>query len=170
VESLVHLNDCEGVELSNTYTLVPGWTVLYGDNVAVADSDVPGNSALKIAKRLGVSVIVGHTRRLGKGTYIVTNADGVSYTVTGVEIGNLVDHRHMEKNGHSRQWQQGFAILETDGSSVSAECIPLSANRAAVRWAGHPQACDALENSCMRNRSVVSDGTELRPVDQPRAG
>ncbi len=135
IERLVQLNGCDNVELSAMHILAPGWTVLYGDNIAVADSEVPGNSALKIAKHLGVSVIVGHTMRLGKGTYTVMNADDVSYAVTGVEVGNLVDQRRTVKmDGRAQGWRQGFAILETDGSSVSAECIPLSANRTAVRW------------------------------------
>ena len=137
IERRVHLGSCNSVKLSPMHALAPGWTVLYGDDVAVADSMGPGNSALRIAKHLGVSVIVGHTMRLGKGTYTVMNADDVSYTVTGVEVGHLVDQRYSEKvNGRTQGWQQGFAVLETDGSNVSAECITLSANRAAVRWAG----------------------------------
>jgi hypothetical protein len=161
VESLVQLNGCEGVELSNTYTLAPGWTILYGDTVAVADSDVPGTSALKIAKHLGVSVIVGHTMRLGKGTYTVTDAKGISRTVTGVEVGNLVDQRQMAMwNASVHGWQQGVAVLETDGSSVSAECIPLTANRAAMRAPVISQTGDAMGNSGMHYRSVERGGVD----------
>lgn len=144
VERLVELDGDDAIELSTTYTLASGWTLLYGDNIAVADSDVPGNSAMKIARHLGVSVIVGHTMRLGKTSYTVTSADGATHTVTGLEIGHLIDQRHAKKmNGPSRGWQHGFAIIETHDAHVSAACIPLSTNRGTVRWPGRPLTGDA---------------------------
>jgi hypothetical protein len=152
VESLVQLDCREGVELSNTYTPARGWTVLYGDTLAAADSDIPGTSAMRIAIHLGVCAIVGHTMRLGKGTYTVTHADGSTHTVTGVEVGNLIDPTHVtQASGRSHRWQQGFAILETDGSSTSAECVLLTNGRLTARALASAPAAAATQ-------SMTNDG------------
>lgn len=143
VERLVHLDTRDGVELAAVATVAPGWTLLYGDNLTVADSDVPGASALRIAQHLGVCVIVGHTMRLGKASYTITGTDGGTHTVTGVETGTLVDQQHAKAtNGHTHGWQRGLVIVETHGGRVSVDCLALTANRAAVRWAGQPRTSD----------------------------
>ena len=93
---------------------------------------------------VGVCVIVGHTLRLGKASYTVNGTDGATHAVTGVETGSLVDQQPTRSNnGHTRSGQPGLVIVETHGARVAVDCLALTANHAAVRWAGQPQTTEA---------------------------
>src|SRR4051794_39933970 len=99
----------------------------------IALSQIAGNTALGAAKRFGHSVIMGHTHRLGIGHY-TTGYDGrVSHTVTGFEVGHLMDITQTKYlNGATANWQTGFGIVHVNDKHVQVDAIAVSARKFTV--------------------------------------
>lgn len=115
--------DLPGIEQGPEFSeLIPGWFLVANTATtkhAVASS-IPANTALRFAKRLGKSVVIGGTCRLGAATWSTGYDGAISFSVTGVEVGNLLDplaakHR---PTGLAESWQQGFGLIDTSGDPV----------------------------------------------------
>lgn len=113
--------------LPEFYDFAPGWLTTHGHRGGIRLNQNAGSTALNAATRFGKSVIMGHTHRMG----MISKSRGydgrVSETLTGVEVGNLMDMRQASylKSG-TANWQQGFVIVHVDGSLVRPELIPIS--------------------------------------------
>ncbi|MHA7662385.1 hypothetical protein [Mycolicibacterium sp. HS_4_1] len=112
----------EVIQLPAFYDIAPGW-ISTGSNGSHEDSRVPGNTALGAARRFGKSVVMGHTRRLGLCSQTVTSGGVAQSTVTGAEVGNLVDVRTARGMGRAENWQRGFGILTVDDQHVTPELV-----------------------------------------------
>jgi hypothetical protein len=117
--------------LSDFHDIAPGWVSTHG-NFDDVQSSIAGNTALNLAKRIGKSVVMGHTRRMGIGSYTTGFGDDKKNepTLTGMEVGNLVDTK---RAGYPRDvtngWQLGFGLLTVNGDNqVQPETIPISRN------------------------------------------
>lgn len=102
----------------------PGWVLAHGDEGSM--SQHAGITALNLAKKWGKSVIAGHSHRLGMSAY--TEAIGAHYRpLYGIEVGNLMNR---QSAGYIRyggaNWQQGFAILETVGKTLTPTLVPIN--------------------------------------------
>lgn len=107
------------------HEFTPGWVTTHG-HLGFSLSRYAGGTAINAAKRIGKSVIMGHTHRAG----IVnesTGHSGIVKTLTGVEVGNLMDMRkaHYLKYG-AGNWQSGFGIVDIDGRKVAPQIITVS--------------------------------------------
>lgn len=106
------------------YELAPGWLLMHGDEGNISQNG--GQTALNLAKRVGMSVVCGHTHRMG----LLHHSQGVRgrniHTVWGMEVGNLMDAKKASylKGGISN-WHQGIGILWVDGKHVTPELIPI---------------------------------------------
>ena len=87
-----------------------GWGLAHGDESGLVRT--PGGTALSLARHTGLSIVCGHTHKLG----IQHEHRGVNGRPTqqlfGVEVGNLMDlskASYLKYGGAN--WQQGFAIL-----------------------------------------------------------
>jgi hypothetical protein len=101
-----------------------GWTAVHGD--AFPLSQVGGQTALNGARRLGKSVVCGHTHRAGISAF--TEGIGASYrTLWGLEAGNVMDKKKASylKAG-SANWQMSVAVIETHGDRVSPFLVPIN--------------------------------------------
>ncbi|TCO56884.1 metallophosphoesterase [Actinocrispum wychmicini] len=118
--------------LPDFYDVASGWVMTHGHLGKIALSQVAGNTALGAAKKFGRSVIMGHTHRLGIGHH-TTGYDGkVSRTLTGFEVGHLMDTRKAGYlNGATANWQMGFGIVHATSNHVQVDAIAIS-NRFAV--------------------------------------
>ena len=88
----------------------PGWTAIHGDSVPL--STQPGQTALNGAKRLGRSVVAGHTHRLGISALTEAHRGKYGRVLWGVEVGNMVDLAS-KGMGYTRgyaNWQMGFVV------------------------------------------------------------
>ncbi|GAB1516335.1 hypothetical protein JCM33774_83800 [Actinophytocola sp. KF-1] len=76
--------------LPAAHELVPGWCVL-GRPIQVCPRTerAPGQTAVALARRLGASVIIGDTNRLGVGRLRVVDSSGFEQVLTGFEVGRL---------------------------------------------------------------------------------
>jgi predicted phosphodiesterase len=107
------------------YELAPGWLLLHGDEGNVQPT--AGATALGLAKRSGMSVVCGHTHRMGLTHHTQSYLGGKPRTVWGLEVGCLMDFKHAKYiKGGLFTWQTGFGILYVDGKNVVPQIIPMN--------------------------------------------
>jgi hypothetical protein len=100
-----------------------GWVSSHGDLGSL--SKYSGGTALALARRLGRSVVCGHTHRLG----IINESSGAyaSTTLTGMESGHMMSVGKAAYIKHGApNWQAGWATLDVLGSRVHPELIRVS--------------------------------------------
>ncbi len=116
------VDDKRAVEALDRYTYIENNEVFYEDlslvikhgNKARKHSGVSARAELEI---LWMSVIVGHCHRLG----LVRRSSGRSrymkeQTAFALETGCLCDYDQEYTEGHTNDWQHGFAVLTIDRS------------------------------------------------------
>lgn len=121
--------------LPEFYKVAPGWVTTHGHRGGIKLSQIAGNTALNAAKKMGFSVVMGHTHRMGIGSYTSGLAAEKQYekTVTGMEVGNLMDMKQAQYlKGGTANWQQGFGLLTVDGQHVKPELVPISKGKFTV--------------------------------------
>lgn len=117
----------EITQLPDFYDVANGWVCTHGHLGGIRLTQVAGNTALNAARKLGVSVIMGHTHRLGIGGHSVGYQGQVNQQLTGMEVGNLMDMSSAGYlKGGSANWQQGFGLLNIDGDHVQATPVQIS--------------------------------------------
>lgn len=133
IENLLDF-DGFGIELlPEFYKVAPGWVTTHGHRGQISLSRVAGNTALNAAKKFNCSVVMGHTHRLGIGSHTYGYGGSMSKTVTGMEVGNLMNMKLAQYlKGGTGNWAQGFGLLTVDGRHVKAEAVPISAGRFSV--------------------------------------
>ncbi|ALA06779.1 metallophosphoesterase [Mycobacterium phage Scorpia] len=116
-----------GVELlPEFYDIAPGWLSTHGHRGGIRLSPIAGNTALNAAKKALYSIVMGHTHRLGLGSYTYGARGKNSKIVTGLEVGNLMDMRQASYlKGGTANWQQGFGLLTVEGQHVQAKPIQI---------------------------------------------
>lgn len=98
------------------------WIVLHGDESGL--SQVAGQTAGKLAQKVGLSVACGHTHRLGLQPTSASVHGKLTRTLWGFEVGNLMD---MGKATYAKthNWQPGFGLLYVDGKTVTPSPVPI---------------------------------------------
>ena len=133
METLLEFENYEIRKLPNFYNFAPGWLMTHGHLGGIRLTQNAGATALGAAKKLGASVIMGHTHRLGIGSYSTGYGGTVNQTVSGMEVGNLMDMRQAGYlRGAAGNWQQGFGLVHTDGKHVQATPIRISGKKFVV--------------------------------------
>jgi len=123
-----------GVEkLPDFWEFAPGWIMTHGHLGGIRLTNEAGRTALNAAKRIGKSVVMGHTHRMGICKFTFGYNARITQELTGVEVGHLMD---MKKAGYLKgstaNWQMGFAIIHIEGSYVKPELIPITKNKFVV--------------------------------------
>lgn len=132
IETLLSFDEYEVDLLPVFYEIAPGWVSTHGHLGGIGLSRIAGNTALNAAKRFGKSVVMGHTHRMGIGSH-TSGYNGVGKTVTGMEVGNLMNMKLAQYLKFSTaNWQQGFGILNVDGQHVKPEIVPIQKGRFTV--------------------------------------
>lgn len=94
----------------------PGWVMAHGDEGGMRQT--AGGTAMGLSKKLGMSVVCGHTHRLGL-QHEATGVNGQGTTFWGFEVGHLMDIRQASYlNTGFANWQQGFGILRVINNRV----------------------------------------------------
>lgn len=118
-------------ELGIEYTrkpvkVAPGWLMMHGDEAGL--SRTPGGTALGLARKTGMSVVAGHTHRLGIQPESA-GVNGKSRTIYGFEVGNLMDLGKASYLGYGgANWQTGFGLLYVNGQNVTPVAVPIHNN------------------------------------------
>ncbi|RYH63732.1 MAG: hypothetical protein EON54_07510 [Alcaligenaceae bacterium] len=126
IETLLDF-DGFGIELLPEFNKVaPGWITTHGHRGGINLSQIAGNTALNAAKKMGVSVVMGHTHRMGISSHTTGYAGNVGKQVFGFEVGNLMNMKLAGYlKGGTGNWQQGFGMLTVDSSVVRPELVPI---------------------------------------------
>lgn len=104
------------------FPVAPGWVAMHGDEAGV--SQVAGQTAQGLSKKVGLSVCCGHTHRLGLQPYTQSVNGRATRTLWGFEVGNLMDMAKA-KYAKTHNWQQGFGLLYVEGSRVTPVPVPI---------------------------------------------
>ena len=127
IETLLDF-DSHGVSLAEPfYQFADGWVATHG-HLGIQLSNSPGRTALGAAKRIGKSVVMGHTHRLAKLPDTIGRAGEYS-TLWGMEVGHVMDMRpgsvpHYLRGGFAN-WQAGFGLAYVDGNDVYAQTVEI---------------------------------------------
>lgn len=107
--------------------VAPGWVMFHGDEGNL--SNIPGQTAMKLAKKTGMSVICGHTHRAGL-TAETAGYFGKTRVLHGLEVGHFMDVNQASylKTG-AANWQQGFGIMYVVGTSVTPHLVPVDGKK-----------------------------------------
>ena len=133
METLLEFENYEIRKLPDFYKFTDGWVFTHGHLGGISLSRIAGNTALNAAKKLGVSVIMGHTHRLGIGSHSVGYGGTINQTLTGMEVGNLMDMKSAGYlKGAAGNWQQGFGVVHVDGKHVQATPVRISGKKFVV--------------------------------------
>ena len=106
----------------DAFAFAPGWVAMHGDEAGV--SQIAGQTAQGLSKKVGLSVVCGHTHRLGLQPYTQSVNGKATRVLYGFEVGNLMDMRKA-KYAKTHNWQQGFGLLYIDGTRVTPCPVPI---------------------------------------------
>jgi hypothetical protein len=122
IENFWRLGDLGITYHKEAFKVAPGWVALHGDEAGL--SQIAGTTAQGLAKKVGMSVVCGHTHRLGLQPYTQGVNGNITNTLWGFEVGNLMD---MKKALYAKthNWQQGIGILYVEGKTVIPAPVPI---------------------------------------------
>lgn len=105
------------------YNFAPGWAMAHGDEGSLIRT--AGGTALSLARRTGVSIVCGHTHRIGIQHEHTGFNGSLRGRLYGVEVGHMMDLTKASylKSG-SANWNAGFGILYITGSGSSTKVTP----------------------------------------------
>lgn len=123
IEKLLGYSDLDIQYLHKMKELLPGWVMAHGDEASL--NRVPGSTAMNLARKLGKSVVCGHTHKLGL-QHETTGLNGRTSTLFGLEVGHLMDLKQASylKSGVAN-WQQGIGILVEKDRKVTPYAVPI---------------------------------------------
>lgn len=102
-------------ELPVVAPLAPGWVTTHGDIGVI--SKYSGGTAVALARRLGTSVVCGHTHRLGH--LQESTGAGANRVLHGVETGHMMNVSKALYIKHGApNWQGGWAAFIINGRTV----------------------------------------------------
>jgi hypothetical protein len=135
---------------SGDYRIAPGWISTAREDCC-AVSRIAGNTALNAARKYNMCVVLGHTGRMGIVSQTTGYGGETSKTLTGMEVGNLMDMKKLRsriKTGkrdvvgsalaatlREMHLQQGFGMLIIEGQHVEPVTVPIHRGKFTVE--GH---------------------------------
>lgn len=124
-ESLLRFDEFGIEKLPDFYKVAPGWYTTHGHRGGINLSQIAGNTPLNAAKKSHNNLVMGHTHRAGISNF-TGGFMGKGYTVTGMEVGHLLDPKKVTYlKGGTGNWQQSLGWLTIDGRHVTPSLIPV---------------------------------------------
>lgn len=124
IESLLGYDTAGIIYHRKPYEFTPGIILAHGDEGPI--SSLGTQTGLKLAQRVGRSVVIGHCHRLGVASHTV-GYNGTGRTITALETGHLMDMRKASYLGAgSANWQLGFGIVEVEGVRQSFHAVKIA--------------------------------------------
>jgi hypothetical protein len=122
---LLHYSENEITYHDTLWEFTPGWVLAHGDEGTI--SRQAGGTALALARKIGSSVVCGHTHRAGV-QHEHQGYNGKIYNrLYGVEVGHLMDLSQANYlNTGSANWQQAFTILFIRRGNVTPVVVPIN--------------------------------------------
>jgi hypothetical protein len=116
IEKLLRYDELNITYHRRLFEFLPGWVLAHGDEGGLVQT--PGGTAMGLVRRLGKSVICGHTHRMGM-QHESRGFNGRTDILFGIEVGHLMDLSKASylKTG-AANWMSGFVTLQVDGRDV----------------------------------------------------
>lgn len=125
-ESLLRTEEIGWEVAHGLIDLAPGWVLAHGHETGL--NSTAGGTAMGLARKIGKSVVCGHTHKAG----LQSDAFGYNGKVSqlfGMEVGHAMDIR---KAGYLKyggaKWTQAFGILHVRGRTVNPELVVVQGN------------------------------------------
>lgn len=128
IPSLLRFDELGINLLPDVSPLAQGWVTTHGDVVASTVSRTSGGTALIQARKIGKSVICGHTHRLG-----MINEQLAGKSLTGVETGHMMD-LNKASYVYAPNWQAGFAAVEISENKVQKIHLTKLNSQGKISW------------------------------------
>jgi len=107
------------------WQFTPGWVLAHGDEGNI--NRTAGGTALALARKIGASVVCGHTHRAGVQHEHTGYNGQIRHRLYGVEVGHLMDLSQASYLGHTgANWQQAFTILYVRRGNVTPVVVPIN--------------------------------------------
>lgn len=133
VETLLDFDGFGVRLLPEFYDVAPGWLTTHGHKGGISLSRYTGHTALGAANKFQKSVAIGHTHRAGLSSHTYGYNNRPTKTVTGMEVGHLMDMKQAAYlKGAAGNWQQAFGLLTVDGKHVKPEVVFINNGKFAV--------------------------------------
>lgn len=114
-----------GIEYHDeAFNFAPGWLAMHGDEAGLRAG--AGATAAGLSAKTGMSVVCGHTHRMGLIPVSESFNGRVNRTRWGFEVGNLMDMRQAKYTNGVANWQQGFGAFLVEGKTVHPIPIPVT--------------------------------------------
>jgi predicted phosphodiesterase len=116
--------------------IAPGWHMIHGDEANMTIT--AGGSALSAARKLGTSIVCGHTHKQGLQHDHDAHSGKVHTYRFGMEVGHLMSMEKADINagGYLKyggsNWQAGFGILTVFNGVTMPSLVPIVNNRFTV--------------------------------------
>lgn len=137
LDNMLSFDDYEVSFLPSLYEIAPGWVATHGHEFGIRLAQTAGLTAMGAARKLGKSVVMGHTHRLGQISHTNGYTDN-EVTLTGIEAGHVTQPKLMGYVKNTvMNWQPGFAMLYVDGTHVTGATIPISGGKFTVDGVVH---------------------------------
>lgn len=122
-ENLLRFDEFGIERLPDFNKIAPGWITTHGHLGGIRLSQIAGNTPINAAKRMGTSIIMGHTHRAGISPFTM-GFDGSGSMLVGMEVGHLMNTKKVTYlKGATGNWQQALGWVVIDGSHVSPNLI-----------------------------------------------
>jgi predicted phosphodiesterase len=116
-ETLLNYNEMDITYHEKIWNFAPGWAMAHGDEGNLIST--AGGTALSLARKTGLSIVCGHTHRLGLQHQHTAINGKVTGRLFGFEVGNLMElSKASYLSSGGANWQQGFGILHIDKNVV----------------------------------------------------
>lgn len=115
-----------GVKYHNRiWNFAPGWAMAHGDEGSLIRT--PGGTAMNLAKNTGLSIVCGHTHKMGIQHNHAAVAGKITARRYGVEVGHMMDlNKASYLVSGGANWQAGFGILYVDKGVVTPSVVPVT--------------------------------------------
>ena len=123
-EELLRYGELDITFHDKIWQFAPGWALAHGDEGSLISTS--GGTALNLARRIGLSVVCGHTHRQGIQHYNSGYNGKIHSRLFGVEVGHLMDIAKADYlTTGAANWQQGFTVLYIRRSNVTPVNVPI---------------------------------------------
>tara|TARA_Y100000310_G_scaffold170415_1_gene170562 strand:+ start:3596 stop:4201 length:606 start_codon:yes stop_codon:yes gene_type:complete len=101
------------------------WVMAHGDEGGL--NRTAGGTAMGLARKWGVSVLCGHTHKLGLQHDHKSLNGRITQWLYGVEVGHLMDLRQADYlKANSANWNQGFAIVHVRHGRANVQPVSIT--------------------------------------------
>jgi hypothetical protein len=125
IETFLRLDEMNVQYHHGPYELAHNWYLMHGDEST--QSSKAGMTGANLSQRVGASVAIGHTHKLGLIPTTHMLGGKIRRTDWGFEVGCILDFnsKGFKYMKGMANWTPGFGLLKVDGKAVTPVPVPI---------------------------------------------